>query len=134
MKPYPVHPAELDIYVETLGHALTVKLILALGGGTFTLSAEPKGKSQLEQVIGYDCLKALSKHLRNHKERIPLAVNWMVHVLHDVEDKSVTEIAVMLKRSDTSVRRQLNTPIIRRLSDVPPPAQPEEDTQLDFGF
>lgn len=103
---YPRHPANLDVFVETLGPALTVEFLLKFGGCTLYFPNDPKGKSEAEALIGASRLKALGARLSSNRSRIPTARCWVAHALR-AEGRSIAEIARRTGRTDVAVRNYL---------------------------
>ncbi|MDQ7070725.1 MAG: helix-turn-helix domain-containing protein [Rhodobacterales bacterium] len=104
---YPRPPAQIDVYVEILGVELTVEFILAFGGAELHLSRDPKGKSRLEALVGYERAKALGQVSDRLQRRVPLVKSWTANYLA-WKGMSVAEIARTLHTSDVSVRGWLN--------------------------
>lgn len=73
-RPMPRPTAQVAPFFDFLGAELTVRFLLQFGGAELYLSADPKGRSAVEALIGPDRLKALatSDH-RALQKRIPLA-------------------------------------------------------------
>jgi hypothetical protein len=68
----PRHTAQVADDVDILGADLAVVFLLRFGGAEMYFPADPKGKSALEDLIGYDRVKALDALPRLHR-RVPLA-------------------------------------------------------------
>lgn len=103
---YPRPTAQIAPYVEILGVDLTIDFLLAFGGAELCIPADPKGKGQLEALIGYDRAKRLGENLHRLQRRVPLAKRWTAQVLR-AKGYSVNDIARRLHVSDVSVRKWL---------------------------
>ncbi len=104
---YPRPPAQIDAYVEILGIELAVEFLLAFGGAELYLSKDPKGKSRLEKLVGYERAKALGNFSDHMQRRVPLVKPWTANYLA-WKGYSTAEIARTLHASDVSVRGWLN--------------------------
>jgi len=84
--PMPRPPAQVLPYFETLGLELTVTFLLTFGGADLYLAADPKGKSEVEALIGAANLAALAARPNAPKSvmqsRVPLAKRWLTEVLN----------------------------------------------------
>ena len=97
--------AQVAAYVEVLGPDMAVTFLLAFGGAELSLSVDPKGRSSVEALLGYEKAKALAAQPRLQK-RVPLAKRWLAAMLH-WQGHSTAAIARQLRVSDVSVRRWL---------------------------
>ena len=102
----PQPPAHVEPYVAILGTELTVLFLLTFGGAELSLAADPKGRSRVEALIGYDRAKALAQVRAGLKTRVPLAKPWTARMLA-WQGHSVAEIARRLHATDISVRKWL---------------------------
>lgn len=105
---YPRPPAQVAPYVEALGVELAIRFLLEFGGAELYLSEDPKGRSRLEALVGYDRAKALGTLAHVLPRRVPLAKRWLAHCL-DARGESTAEIARTLRVSDTTVRAYLKS-------------------------
>lgn len=104
-RPMPRPTAQVAPYVEVLGADLAVEFLLKFGGAQLYLPNDPKGKSEVEKLLGYDKLKELAARPSLQK-RIPLAKRWLTEML-DWKGYSKAAIARTLRVSDNSVYRYL---------------------------
>lgn len=103
---YPRPPAQIAGYVEVLGIELTVTFLLKFGGAELSIAEDPKGRSQLEALVGYEKARAMAT-IKRLAKRVPLAKPWIAGCLHH-EGKTVAEIARTLHVSDVTVRGYLH--------------------------
>lgn len=106
--PMPKPTAQVAVYVEILGAELTVKFLLNFGGADLYLAQNPKGKSQVEALVGFEKTRALAAQDHRLPRRVPLAKKWLAQML-SWQGHSTAQIARTLRTSDTSVRRMLQT-------------------------
>jgi hypothetical protein len=109
MTDYPSPPAHLARYVRVLGPELAMKLFLNFGGSEVFLSDSPKagrGGSELANCLGLDAARLLGDEFGTDKIRIPLAKEWLAHVMHR-QGLSANAIARRLLCTDVTVRRML---------------------------
>ena len=104
-RPMPRPTAQVADYVDVLGADLAVHFLLRFGGAEMYIPADPKGKSALQDLLGYDKLKELAARPRLQR-RVPLAKQWLAAML-DWQGHSKAEIARTLRVSDVAVRRWL---------------------------
>lgn len=104
-RPMPRPTAQVAPYVEVLGADLTIEFLLNFGGADLYLPADPKGKSEVEKLLGYDKLKALAARQNLHSH-IPLAKRWLAKML-DWKGYSAANIARTLRTITSSVHRYL---------------------------
>jgi hypothetical protein len=104
----PQTPAQVAAYVEVLGPDLAVSFLLEFGGAELYLAADPRGRSALEQFVGYDMAKALGAHPNLQMvQRIPLARKWLVLMLA-WQGHPHAQIARMVRVASSTVRRYVN--------------------------
>jgi hypothetical protein len=104
-RPMPRPTAQVQPYVDVLGVDLTMKFLLQFGGAELYLAADPKGRSAVVTLLGYDMAKELAaRPSLTMQRRIPLAKRWLAAML-DWQGNSAAEIARTLRVSDVSVRR-----------------------------
>ena len=102
--PMPKPTAQVEPFFEVLGPELTVDFLLQFGGADLNLSADPKGRSAVERLIGADKVKALAESRnRAMQKRVPLAKRWLARMLH-WQGRSAADIARTLRATDVSVR------------------------------
>lgn len=108
--PAPRPTAQVAPYVEVLGMDLAVTFLLTFGGADLYLAADPKGKSEVEALIGAANLAALAARRNAPKSgmqsRVPLAKRWLTEVLH-WQGYSNAAIARKLRITTTTVGRYL---------------------------
>lgn len=104
-RPMPRPTAQVADYVDVLGADLAVQFLLRFGGAEMYIPADPKGKSALQDLLGYDKLKELAGRPRLQR-RVPLAKQWLAAML-DWQGHSKADIARTLRVSDVAVRRWL---------------------------
>ena len=63
-RPMPRPTAQVADYVDVLGADLAVQFLLRQGGAEMYMPADPKGKSALQDLLGYDKLKELAARPR----------------------------------------------------------------------
>ncbi|WP_323005437.1 helix-turn-helix domain-containing protein [Pseudorhodobacter sp.] len=102
-RPMPKPTAQVAVYVEILGVDLAVTFLLAFGGAELHLAQNPKGKGQVEAVIGLDNARALAAQDHRLQRRVPLAKKWLAQML-DWQGHSIAHIARTLRTTDVSVR------------------------------
>ena len=105
-KPFPTPPTHVAPWFEVLGPSLIVPFLLTFGGAELYLAKDPKGRSRLEALVGYEKAAELATKASGLKTRIPLAKPFLAAVLA-WQGESVAEIARRLHSTDTSVRRWL---------------------------
>ena len=106
-RPMPKPTAQVAPYFEVLGADLTVQFLLQFGGAGLYLAIDPKGRSNVECLIGPDKLRALAASTnRAMQRRIPLAKRWLAQMLH-WQGHSTASIARTLRVTDVSVRLSL---------------------------
>ncbi len=105
-RPMPRPTAQVAAYVEVLGADLAVQFILQFGGAQLYLADAPKGKSDVEKLLGYDKVKELAAR-PSLQRRIPLAKRWLAEML-DWKGYSKAAIARTLRISDSTVSRYLS--------------------------
>ena len=103
--PMPRPTAQVAPYMEALGSELVVEFLLQFGGAELYLAESPKGRSELEALVGPQKAKALANHPSiGQYARVPLAKPWLASVLR-WQGHSNAVIARKLHVSDVSVRR-----------------------------
>lgn len=103
----PRPPAHIAPYVEALGVDTAVKFLLHFGGAELYIPRDPKGGSEVAQVLGLDAARALAALAdRAHlPRRVPTAKPWLACTLKVTEGLSHAKIARRLHASDVAVRR-----------------------------
>lgn len=101
---FPKPTAQVQPWFNVIGPELIVAFLLTFGGAGLVLSDDPKGKSRIEALIGYDKTRELAATAHTLPRRVPLAKRWLVLVLA-WQGHSTAEIARQLRVSDVSVRK-----------------------------
>ncbi len=104
-RPMPRPTAQVEPYVQILGVDRTMTFLLTFGGAQLYLSNDPKGKSQVETLLGYDKLKELAAR-PGLQSRVPLAKRWLAEML-DWQGHSGAHIARTLRVTEQTVSRYL---------------------------
>jgi hypothetical protein len=97
--------AQVAPYVEVLGVDLAVEFLLKFGGAELYLPKHPKGRSEVEKLLGHDKLASLAARL-DGIVCVPLAKRWLSEMLF-WKGYSKAAIARTLRTSDTTVRNYL---------------------------
>lgn len=100
-------PAQIAPYVEAMGIATTVQFLMNFGGAELYIAYDPKGRSELEALIGQKNAQRLGRQGHLLQRRVPLAKPWVAAVMR-ASGASVTMIARRLHVSDVTVRKWLN--------------------------
>lgn len=105
---HPRPPAQVQPFVDVFGTDGAVTFLLAFGGAELYIPADPKGASQLVEVMGLEAARALSAEAQRViiPKRIPTAKPWVARVLF-TRGLPKAEIARRLHASDVAVRRWL---------------------------
>lgn len=98
--------AQVEPYVRVLGQDLAIEFLLRFGGAELYLSRNPRGTSELAQLVGRDKAGALAVASERLPRRIPTAKPWIAKVLAS-RGLSKAAIARKLHVSDVSVRKWL---------------------------
>lgn len=105
-------PAHVEPYVRVLGHELAFAFLMRFGGAELYLSPTPKGRSEVEQIIGAGKVAELAA--LGLPRRVPTAKPWLAAVMK-TQGLSTAEIARRLHASDVTVRGWLTN---RRSDDT----------------
>lgn len=116
-------PAQIAPYVEVLGIDGAREFLMEFGGAELYLATRPTERSRLVQLVGKDKATALAKAAERLPARVPVAKQWLAHVLFYKEGLSKSEIARKLHTTDVTVRGYLKKPLGG-------PARPIDDAQL----
>lgn len=103
---YPLPPAHVQRYVDALGVELTIDFLLNFGGAELAIPRTPKGKSEVERLLGPKAVSRLIDVSDNSKHRVPLATRWLANCLF-AQGLSKAAIARRLRISDVTVRKHL---------------------------
>ncbi|MCX7559110.1 helix-turn-helix domain-containing protein [Sulfitobacter sp. F26204] len=104
---YPIPPAHVQRFVDVLGVETTIDFLLNFGGAELSIPTTPKGKSEVERVIGFEKMQRLSGLSYALKHRIPLGTKWLAQCL-SVQGLSTAAIARRLRVTDVTVRKYLH--------------------------
>lgn len=104
--PFPKPTAQVAPWFGVLGEDLIVPFLLGFGGAELRLARDPRGRSRLEALVGYERAKALAERDHLLPARVPLAKAWLAQVLF-ARGESVAEIARRLHVADITVRAWL---------------------------
>jgi hypothetical protein len=104
--PSPRPTAQVAPYVNILGIDLAVEFLLTFGGAKLALSVDPKGRSQLEALVGPEKARMLGANAHRCQRRVPLAKRWLAAYL-SWKGQSAANIARQLRVTDQSVRKWL---------------------------
>ena len=104
--PYPKPTAQIEPYVEAFGIELAITFLLQFGGAELYVAKDPRGRSQLEALVGPERAKALGANDHRLQRRVPLAKPWLAACFATL-GMGTAEIARTLRVSDTSVRKWL---------------------------
>lgn len=98
-------PAHVQPYVTVLGPDLAFDFLMRFGGAELYLSPTPKGRSEVEQIIGAEKVAELAT--LGLPRRVPTAKPWLAAVMKS-QGLSHAEIARRLHTSDVAVRGWFN--------------------------
>lgn len=103
----PRPPAHIEPYVDALGVETAVRFLLHFGGAELYIPRDPKGGSELVEVLGLEAARALAALAeRAHlPRRVPVAKPWLACHMKMAEGLSHAKIARRLHASDVAVRR-----------------------------
>ena len=104
-RPMPRPTAQIAPYVEVLGLELAIAFLLRFGGAPLYLPNDPKGKSEVEKLLGYAKLKELAARPAL-QARVPLAKRWLAQILH-WQGYSNAEIARKVRATDGTIKNYL---------------------------
>ena len=112
MTDLPRPPATIQAYVDVLGPWPAFDFLMRFGGAELYVSPTPKGRSEVEAMIGADKVAELAS--LDLPRRVPTAKPWLARMLK-TQGLSHAEIARRLHSTDVTVRSWLNA----RPSDDP---------------
>ena len=98
-------PAHVEPYVRVLGHELAFDFLMRFGGAELYLSPTPKGRSEVEQMIGSEKVAELAA--LGLPRRVPTAKPWLAATMKS-RGLSTAEIARRLHAADVTVRGWLS--------------------------
>ncbi len=105
MTELPRPPAAIDAYVQVLGPWLAFEFLMRFGGAELYLSPTPKGRSEVEKMIGPAKVAELAD--LGLPRRVPTAKPWLARMLK-TQGLSHAEIARRLHTTDVTVRGWLS--------------------------
>lgn len=105
----PRPPAHVAPFVDALGAETAARFLMHFGGAEMHIPREPKGGSEMVEVLGIAAARALSDLAQRTliPRRIPTAKPWLARYLKVVGGLSHAEIARRLHITDVTVRRYL---------------------------
>lgn len=106
---YPLPPSQVERFVDILGVESTIDFLLNFGGSEVYIPETPKGKSDMEKVLGRAKMARLYEVADTLKIRVPLANIWLAQCL-DAQGLSAAAIARRLRISDVTVRKYIRGP------------------------
>lgn len=105
----PRPPAHVAPFVDALGAETAARFLMHFGGAEMHIPREPKGGSEMAEVLGMAAARALAELGQRTvlPRRIPTAKPWLARYLKSVGGLSHAEIARRLHVTDVTVRRYL---------------------------
>ena len=105
----PRPPAHVQPYVDALGPEVAVRFFLRFGGTDFYVPRDPKGGSDMAEVLGMPAARALSALAQRTvlPRRVPIPKPWIARYLKFTAGVTRAEICRILHASDTAVGRWL---------------------------
>ncbi|NRB19973.1 MAG: helix-turn-helix domain-containing protein [Rhodobacteraceae bacterium] len=119
--PYPRPTAQVEPYFEVLGLNDTLRFIEAFGGTEIYIAKNPRTRSSVAALVGYDKANALTSISHRLQSRVPLAKKWRARA-YKSQGWATVEIARKLGATDVAVRNWL------RAGEVHEPAKRESIT------
>ena len=116
---FPKPTAQVEPYVEALGFEDALRFLDTFGGTEVYIPENPKGRGEVEKLLGREKAKMLASIAFRLPARVPTAKVWRAKA-HKSKGLPVVEIARILGVTDCSVRRYL-----RGFASPPNPNQPE---------
>jgi hypothetical protein len=101
MTDLPPPPAHVEPFVQVLGAEGAFDFLMRFGGAELYLSPTPKGRSEVELLVGADKVAELAA--LGLPRRVPTAKPWLAAVMKS-RGLSHAEIARRLHTSDVAVR------------------------------
>lgn len=101
----PPPPAHVEPYIRVLGPDLAFDFLMRFGGAELYLSPTPKGRSEVQELIGAERVAELAA--LGLPRRVPTAKPWLAAVMK-AKGLSHAEIARRLHTSDVAVRSWFN--------------------------
>lgn len=102
----PPPPAHVEPFVRVLGTEGAIEFLLTFGGAELYWAADPKGRSELAQLVGMEKARALGQAAEFLPRRIPTAKPWIATVWA-AQGLSKAKIARRLHVADKTVRAWL---------------------------
>lgn len=103
----PRPTAQVEPYVEALGIDGAIEFLLAFGGAEIYITAHPKSRGQVTQVVGRRGAARLAEISHRLPRRVPLAKRWIAAVLF-AKGLSKADIARKLHMTEVTIRSWLN--------------------------
>lgn len=117
-KAFPKPTAQVEPYVEALGFEDALRFLDAFGGTEVYIPENPKGRGEVEQLLGPEKAKILASIAHRIPARVPTAKAWRAKA-HKSRGLPVVEIARIIGVTDVSVRRYLQGFTPQRNLDQP---------------
>ncbi|TNJ40478.1 helix-turn-helix domain-containing protein [Phaeobacter sp. B1627] len=114
---FPKPTAQVEPFVDALGFEDALRFLDAFGGTEVYIPKNPKGRGEVEKLLGREKAKMLAGQMHRIPARIPTAKAWRARA-HRSKGLPVVEIARILGVTDFSVRRYLRW--------VTPPSDPDQ--------
>lgn len=106
-EPLPRPTAQVEPYVEALGYDGAIAFLLAFGGAEIYITAHPKSRGQVVEVVGRRGAAKLAAIAHRLPRRVPLAKRWIAAVLF-ARGLSKADIARKLHMTEVTIRSWLN--------------------------
>ena len=79
-RPYPKPTAQVEPYFEVLGLDDTLRFIEEFGGTEIYIARNPRTRSSVVALLGFDKANALTSISHRLQPRVPLAKKWRARV------------------------------------------------------
>ncbi|MBN9333880.1 helix-turn-helix domain containing protein [Devosia sp.] len=110
-------PANLAVYVDTLGIDLAMDLFLVAGGSQIYLSPKSSDRALVARTVGAENASRLAEAVGQNYIKVPIARQWVARV-HWSRGTSVNEIARTVRADIATVRRWLGPAPRERLKQI----------------
>ena len=104
--PHPKPTAQVEPYFDVLGLDDTLRFIEAFGGTEIYIAGDPRTRSSVVALLGYDKAKALTEISHRLQPRVPLAKKWRA-LAYKAQGLLTVQIARKLCVTDVAVRNWL---------------------------
>ncbi|WP_202977650.1 helix-turn-helix domain-containing protein [Parasedimentitalea marina] len=105
-RPYPRPTAQVEPYFEVLGLTDTLRFIEEFGGTEIYIAKNPRTRSSVVALLGFDKANALTSISHRLQPRVPLAKKWRA-CAYKAQGLATVEIARKLGVTDVAVRNWL---------------------------